>query len=615
MKRRILSVIAVSLIAALVMSACSGNKNAGGTSTPAQTTQAASQTATAAPASETATAAPATDTPAADTAAPATSGERKSLTFGANNVVWPTKEAWFPDNFTLYMENYLNADITYVDFNGTDAQQLALASNSLPDVYMTDNWQQILDAKLAVCLDDYLGQYGSFINAYAARNNFLRKYVSYDGKLYFHTPNSGYEMPSGGTEIWNGYVVRWDLYKQIGAPTMANDTDFINALKQMHDIYPTTEDGLPVYGYGTFSDAGLWGYLVGELANMGYTNVGPWAYQVVRASNINYPQNSIHRVYEEDGSPFYASMNLYNQLNKLGLFDPDSFIMTQADYSDKGAKKQYLGGFHKYIGDPYGEAAKIDPNTLTGFMAVPGIGQCGWYGANQFVGWAGKYLFVNAKSKDPVLGVQFINMMDDPAVNRIFYSGQEGVNWKTADGVPTLTDDTIALQAAGGDAWNKSGINVMNIANYIGAAAYNIDPADGYPFSLWDSPAIKKASLNPIQKDFSNFYKVDYPAQEQTNMVASGKATSQAGALDSAIAMAMGAVPDDIKRIDTALDDVALKAIPKFVNAKDDTEFAAVKTQFIADLKAAGSDTSWAWWETNWNSAKDLVEQMVKNAK
>ena len=51
------------------------------------------------------------------------------------------------------------------------------------------------------------------------------------------------------------YAVRWDLYKEIGSPEIKNDDDYVEALKKMKEIYPETEDGLPVYALSAYNDS------------------------------------------------------------------------------------------------------------------------------------------------------------------------------------------------------------------------------------------------------------------------------------------------------------------------------------------------------------------------
>ena len=138
------------------------------------------------------------------------------------------------------IEKQLGIDLEGINLD-TEKFNLLLASGDLPDILMIypEYLEQVLQAGYAIPLDDYLDEYGSNISKFEFRNNLMReKYSNGTGKLYFHTPSSGVELPNGPTELYYGYKVRWDLYKEIGMPTISNDEEFIDALKKMKAIYP-----------------------------------------------------------------------------------------------------------------------------------------------------------------------------------------------------------------------------------------------------------------------------------------------------------------------------------------------------------------------------------------
>ena len=51
-----------------------------------------------------------------------------------------------------------------------------------------------------------------------------------------------------------GPFIRYDLYKEIGAPEIKNLDDFLTVLKQMQDLTPQNEDGQNVYAISLFKD-------------------------------------------------------------------------------------------------------------------------------------------------------------------------------------------------------------------------------------------------------------------------------------------------------------------------------------------------------------------------
>ena len=87
------------------------------------------------------------------------------------------------------------------------------------------------------------------------RNTIMQNFKSDDKDTqYFVTPHvvSENAEKNYGSLVPTGYVVRWDLYKQIGCPEINNDDDYIEALKAMKEIYPKTEDGLETYAMSAY---------------------------------------------------------------------------------------------------------------------------------------------------------------------------------------------------------------------------------------------------------------------------------------------------------------------------------------------------------------------------
>ena len=155
---------------------------------------------------------------------------RKSITYGST-INMNTDKEYYPTDFIKYFQDMINADIEFIQYDN-DTQKLALASGDMPDLMMVNKAGTILDGKLAVAMDPYLEEYGQNILKFESRNAILRSLVSGgDGQLYFHTPNSGVEDETGSTSTWNGYLVRWDLYKELGAPAITNDDEYIEVLK------------------------------------------------------------------------------------------------------------------------------------------------------------------------------------------------------------------------------------------------------------------------------------------------------------------------------------------------------------------------------------------------
>ena len=587
----------LSLSVALVLGACSP---AGGGQAPAAGGDAPPATGNDAAAEDDIPVA-GDDTAAAEDDAPA----RIELTKGANNWNFDTHESWWPTDFHTWIEDQLGINLTLISMD-QDQTNLALAARDLPDLFMVPTARTVLDAGLALPLDPFLDTYGNYIQRFTTRNEFVRRFMSDDsGQLFFRTANAGGEDVTGGTALWSGNLVRWDLFLEIGAPPINNDQDYINALLAMREIYPTTEAGLPVFGMGVHNDWGLWGWLIRGFAVGGYSNMGGWAYYTSTRCNTA----DIGSSFTNPTSPFFQSMRFFNQMHRHGLLDPDSFIMNWDEVGAKATARQYLGGYTTWnLGGMYDAAREQDPDTNIGFMSIPGEGISGWFGQNAPIGWGDRLQFVFSGSDHPELAVQYLNLLDSPLANRINYSGQQDIHWDYVDGAPRLFDSTIELRAAGGDAWRATGIDSWG--NFVGYSAFGVHP-DGHFMSLWDDVEIKSAALNPLERHFSEHFGVRYPAEVMYNLVNEGRAYNQRYSMHTTVSAGVASVPPDVERIDNAMNDLALRTIPDFVLASTDEEFEAVAESFISNIMAIGHDEAWTWWQTEWNYVRDFVRTIM----
>lgn len=537
----------------------------------------------------------------------AESTEPVELTIGAQNLGFDGKDYW-PDEWFQHVEEVLNVKFTEWYQYDDDTFALALASGDQKDIMMTNDAQAVLTAGAAVPLDDYLEEYGQNILKYELRNELLRKYMSGgDGKLYFHTPNTGYEDATGAVEGWNGFLVRWDLYEQLGYPEMKSYDDYVEVLEDMVELYPTNENGEQTYAMGIWNDSGLWGWVQGQIANMGTTGVGD--YNFVWDTKTN---EMINHLVETDTSvsPWWQAITFYRELNKRGLFDPDSFAMTNDDLDEKYANNRYVGGICTwYVGELYTANREKDPDTLAGIMAVPYEGSSGWYGQNAIIGWNGKNLYVStscAEEKIPA-AVSFVDYLDSDDGNRTHYSGIQGKYWDYGDdGVPALLDAAYEAKAAGGDTLGATGIN--QYGNFIGSSAFGM-AEDGYYYDLGLYNLGK--GLTPLQQAFADHYGVSYPGELRYKMEQEGKGYSQKVSLHTTIDALVNDVPDEISTITSRVQEMMIRWLQPLITCEDDAEFEAQQQQFIEEVKAAGLDTAFEWYNTQWTTLRDEIQAII----
>lgn len=578
MKKRWTSILLAAIMVMGMTSGC-GNKPAEGTDTGANNSSAA-------------------------TSDEGDSGELVPITWSMCDNDYDV-ETWPTEVFTDYQEalrEYAGVEIT---FEGYDSQELdlALASSDLPDILTVkrDYCNTLLTGKKVVNMDDYIDLAPNLKSLSPVREAAMREYFSNgDGGWYFWTPYVGYE--STGAELWNGFTVRWDWYKELGYPEVTNEDEFLNVVKQIVDAHPTTENGDKVYGVATFSDGTLWGWWVLG-CYYGYHNI-------TDNYSVRLTDSQVINNFTTLDSPVWRSIEYYYKANQLGIFDPDSLTMKGDDLNAKATNGQIVSPVCTWYGGKLYSNSKVeDPNSLAGYMVLPMEGQYNWDNAHSDIGWS---FYTAAIADSPYVEqvMKVFDYMNSEEGARMCYMGAEGREWETVSDTPTIKDEYIDIKLNGSA--NEVTTKTSGIWGGIIGTAGTTVLSDGGQAELWNTPEVWKKSLTPLQKDFCEHYGVEVPAEAARNLVAEGKAYDKSvdDTLSMDIVALLPSAPQDITRIDTRCLDIMIKAIPNLVLAENQEEFDRIQQETLAELEGADIQKSIDWYTEQANSIREFLQSV-----
>ena len=595
MKKKGLSILLASAMVAAMLTGCGNDGGqSSGSSEASDSGSAADSGAAESEASDSGE--EASDAGAAD------SGEVPTITYAHTGKASADMEIWPPD-FVKQMEEDLGVKIEVIQI--TDEQfDLAVASGDATfDIANVTKYRepQVLNKGMAVCLDDYL-DIAPNIAKFEDRNNLVREFLSNgDGKLYFTRCQVGPEFP--GSEIWSGYVVRWDWYKELGCPPINSDEDYLNVLQQMVEAHPTNDAGGPTYGLGQYVGTGLWSWNVVKTYQLGYSE------NYVPGLQVNLATGDVYNAYTDDEASFWQAMEFFNKAYNMGLCDPDFFIMKSDDLNTKVVQGTYAGALRTWdVGSYYSQEAKNDPETLKGYVSVfpENGGMSANYASNPIAGWENNSLFVYSGCKNIDKAVQVLDYMHNEDNLRTYYSGFEGVHWEyDENNVPVLTDAGKEMFATGGTPLDQAGVAGSTTGgwmNYLCAYSGGVMHSDGSMLNLTYSPEALAETLNPLQKDYSAHYNVSYPAQVHQNQVEQGIAKDRS--MDTKdLYMILTQVPEDMGTKKTQIETLLEGYIPDLVMAATAEEYQQVKEQVIEECKAMGSDELFTWSKEAYDNA------------
>lgn len=537
-----------------------------------------------------------------DGGAQADAGDVPTIVYAHTGKASADMDVWPPD-FIKQMEDEIGVKIELIQI--TEEQfDLALASgNATFDIVNCTKFKepQVLNANMAVCLDDYM-DIAPNIAKFEDRNNLVREFLSNgEGKLYFTRCQVGPEI--AGTELWDAYVVRWDWYKELGCPPINSDEDYFDVLQQMLDAHPTNDNGGPTYGLGQYVGTGLWSWYVSKNYNLGYSE------NYVPGLQVELATGNVYNSYTDDESAFWQSMEFFNKAWNRGLCDPDFFIMKGDDLNAKVVQGTYAGALRTWdVGSYYWEQMQQDPDTLKGYMSVVSENGSisGGFGSNPVAGWENNSIFIYSGCKNIEKAVRVLDYMHDEDNLRTYYSGFQGVHWDyDENGVPALTEEGKKLFANGGDAMAQAGIAGSTTGgwlNYWCAYSGSVLHSDGGKLNLTYTPEALAETLNPLQKDYSEHYGVAYPAQVSENQVAAGIATDRS--MDNKdLYMLLTEVPEEIGTKKTQIEGLLEGYVPDLVMAATQEEYEEIKAKVIEECKSLGSDELFAWSKEAYDNA------------
>lgn len=544
------------------------------------------------------------DSGGTDGGAPDDTSEKVTITIGIKSFTDSSTYKYWPMEVVNQIEDKLNIELQFVSY---DDQKLSLdlASGDMCDIMCIspDYIDNVLKGKHAVNLDEYTDTLAENIHSerFDTRNSVMREFRSNDTQeLYFTTPGG---LNEGEGEryatVMYGYGVRWDLYKEIGMPQIDSGDDYIEVLKQMKEIYPETEEGLPVYAMGHYNDSGLHSWTFRGMVDLGYSNVDSNCMYLVDVRTNELVSNIMT---DEEKSPFWDDMRFYNKMYKEGLLDPDCFIEKGEDLKGKYTKGQYLGGINTWH---WGDWNTAHADTNEGYVLLPA--NMSWSGGYSAGGWSDKLFFVSRESENKERAVMTLDYFNSEEFARLVFSGIEGTNWENGE----LTDDTISMKSDPNrtEEWSQLGLDGSFNWGSVSAIGATAVLEDGAPASLWMTDKAFSSSLSTTEKDMSETMGVEYPAQIAEKRIEEGKSFDQS-AIQNLNTACMESAPQDITRIDNNVAELVTNAIPDLVQAEDDAAFEEAKEKLLEDVKAANIETAVEWWTENYNNAKAAVAEL-----
>jgi len=444
------------------------------------------------------------------------------------------QSGWFSELVQKKFNMKLNIIAPNVSGSGETLFEMRATAGNLGDLIICKGENGVLQdlVNAGLLYDMELDLQGKDILKYEKAINNLNSNIQQEG-IYAIPSEVSVNSPdtlSKCTEPAYGPYIRWDLYGELGYPELNTLEDLLPVLKEMQELYPTTEDGAPTYGFSFFKewDNNMMNAVKQPCCMYGYDEFG-----VVLAKADGSDFQSII----EDNSLYVRMLNFYFEANQLGLVDPASANQNYDQCFEKFGKGQIFFSPWPWLGQSaYNTMLNMAAGRGMLFAPVKDL-QIYSYGCYPY-GNQNSVIAVGTQAKDPQRLVDFIDwlystegIMANQAIRLGGTAGLEGLTWEMREDGPYLTEfgkeailngGNVEVPSEYGEGTWEEGSSALNFKSV--AQCEKNEENVYYYYSMWDS--VKKLDTSSITLDWRERMgadtTVDYLQQNNMLLIAPG---------------------------------------------------------------------------------------------
>lgn len=312
---------------------------------------------------------------------------------------------------------------------------LMMTSGQLPDLISMGSWEtavkKLWEGDHVYALNELADQYDPYFYKVAGDGT-LKWYRQENGNTY-GIPNDSYSPnlmhETGMTAANQTFLVRKDLYEEMGSPDLSTPEGFLNTLQLLKDNYSTYK-GQPMSPFFAQGNVpyGMTEYLHNLLA---------------------IPHEKDGKVYDRVTDPNYiAWLKTFRTAYERGLINVDFLVDSDTQVEEKTNNARYFMMIREWSGmtavNPM-LAASSNPDSY--YIAVDGPQNSSGDSAKLFPGNMDGWMvtMISKSTKNPERAIRFLTYLSSEEGQRDLFLGKEGETWETVDGKPQLKADMLNL--------------------------------------------------------------------------------------------------------------------------------------------------------------------------
>lgn len=358
------------------------------------------------------------------------------------DLTWFVGANWYPHSWgeslnSKYISEKtgVNVKIEVPSGEANEHITLMMTSGKLPDLITMGSWEtavkKLWEGDHVYALNELAEQYDPYFFKVAGDGT-LKWYRQENGNTY-GVPNDSYSPnlmhETGMTAANQTFLVRKDLYEEMGSPDLTTPEGFLNALQLLKDQYSEYK-GQPISPFFAQGNVpyGMTEYLQNLLA---------------------IPHEKDGKVYDRITDPDYITwLKTFRTAYERGLINVDFLVDSDTQVEEKTNNARYFMMVREWTGmsavNPM-LAASANPDSY--YIAVDGPQNSNGDSAKLFPGNMDGWMvtMISKSTKNPERAIRFLTYLVSEEGQRDLFLGKEGETWDMVDGKPQLKPEMVQL--------------------------------------------------------------------------------------------------------------------------------------------------------------------------
>lgn len=354
------------------------------------------------------------------------------------NYSWFTMD-WGKNMVSKQITKDTGVNINFVTPAGNQEETInaLVASDSLPDIVTLGWWEpQINDMiknKMVYALNDLADEYDPYFYE-VTDPTVVNWYSDENGDIYGY-PNSAYTPEAVETHSNIGsnqtFLVRKDIYEAIGSPDMTTQEGFEAAVKKAVEMFPEV-DGKPLIPIGSHI----------------FEENGCNSFDNFLMNFLAVPYEKDGKLYDRHTDPEYLSwLKFFRKLGEEGYLSSDIFVDQRTQMNEKVAEGRYFCMLYQRTDIADQESTLYEKNPDSIYIAVDGPknskGDDYVLPTNAINGWT--LTLISKNCKHPDRAIAFLDYMMSEEGQKMISLGVEGEMYDWVDGKAVLKDEVKKL--------------------------------------------------------------------------------------------------------------------------------------------------------------------------